>query len=309
MCEIFGVSSSVRTDYRDMLREFFSHSDDNPHGWGIVSYHGGVKHVLTESLMDRRDDWKSGTSIIADASGNDAGYDAGHGARNDAAEEPPYDFLVPEIYKAPEKAAESRALKWILENPVDSELLMAHIRLATKGQIEIRNTHPFIEKDRSGIKWTLVHNGTIFECSELSGYLHTQKGETDSERILLCLTDRMNRAAALKGSRLTEDDRIRIVEDMFNDITPENKVNVLISDGRLLYAHSNLRRSLYMLKQGGSAYFSTKPLSRGLWEELPLSTLLVYKDGEQIYEGTPHGNEFVETEEKMRFLFLDYAGM
>lgn len=265
MCELFGVSSSIKTDHRDLLSEFFSHSNENPHGWGIVSYHGSVKY-------------KNG-------------------------------FLIPEIYKSPEKASESRALRWIMEAPVDPELLMAHIRLATKGQIELRNTHPFIEKDRSGIKWTLVHNGTIFECSELSGYLHIQKGETDSERILLCLTDRMNRALAVKGSGLTENDRIMIVEDMLRDITPENKVNILISDGRLLYAHSNLRGSLYMLKQGGSTYFSTKPLSRDQWEEAPLSTLLVYKDGEQIYEGTPHGNEFIETEEKMRFLFLDYAGM
>ena len=41
MCEIFGVSSRKSEDRRAMLREFFSHSDANPHGWGIADLSGG----------------------------------------------------------------------------------------------------------------------------------------------------------------------------------------------------------------------------------------------------------------------------
>ena len=275
MCELFGVSSSVNRDQRDLLREFFSHSDSNPHGWGIVTYPGSIS-----------------------SSGS----------------------MAPEIVKSPEKASESRTLERVMDAPVSEKLMMAHIRFATKGQVSPENTHPFINKDRSGIRWTLVHNGTIFENDELSEYFHVQKGETDSERILFCLTDRMNRMTDIKGSRLTEDDRIKVVEDLLRDITPVNKVNILISDGVDLYAHTNLRESMFMLRRGGKeqspfgpasveTIISSRPLTDEAWKELPLNTLLVFRDGEQIYEGTPHSNEFIETEEKIRYLFLDYAGM
>ena len=33
------------------------------------------------------------------------------------------------------------------------------------------------------------------------------------------------------------------------------------------------------------------------------------QDGKQMYTGTDHGNEFFETEEKMRLLFLDFANL
>lgn len=55
--------------------------------------------------------------------------------------------------------------------------------------------------------------------------------------------------------------------------------------------------------------FSTKPLDGSLWEELPLNTLLAYKSGKLLYTGTNHGNEFVDSEEKMKLLFLDFANL
>lgn len=36
MCELLGISSDTPDDYKDILRKFFTHSYDNPHGWGIM---------------------------------------------------------------------------------------------------------------------------------------------------------------------------------------------------------------------------------------------------------------------------------
>ena len=60
---------------------------------------------------------------------------------------------------------------------------------------------------------------------------------------------------------------------------------------------------------GGAVVISTRPLDRHAWEDIPLDTLIAYRDGEQIYTGTDHKNEFFETEEKMRLLFLDFANL
>lgn len=35
MCELFGISSGEKYQINRYLREFFSHSEDHPHGWGL----------------------------------------------------------------------------------------------------------------------------------------------------------------------------------------------------------------------------------------------------------------------------------
>lgn len=55
--------------------------------------------------------------------------------------------------------------------------------------------------------------------------------------------------------------------------------------------------------------FSTKPLEQKGWENVPMNTLFAYKNGNLLYTGTNHGHEFVNSEAKMRLLFLDYANL
>lgn len=280
MCEILGASAARRTDYNSYLREFFSHAEANPHGWGLA-------------LFDKGE---------------------------------------PRVKKEPVSALQSAYVKELLLAPVESELMLAHIRYATKSGIEYRNTHPFVLRDSAERTWTLVHNGTIFESNVLSGFVARQFGTTDSERILRYLVSRINEERDKKGGAvriqsdsvlshcircdsilsnrmLSDAERIKVVEKVLYTITPENKVNVLISDGELLYVHTNYRSSLYILDDRYRVTVSTKPLDSGDWRELPLNTLLVFRKHEQIYQGAPHENEFFDSEEKMRFLFLDYSGI
>lgn len=39
MCELFAMSSSENRKINDLLKEFFSHSVDNPHGWGMALFY------------------------------------------------------------------------------------------------------------------------------------------------------------------------------------------------------------------------------------------------------------------------------
>lgn len=257
MCELFGASSREKVELNPYLREFYTHDEHNPHGWGITWNNDGRMFAKKEAV----------------------------------------------------KASSSKYLQELLAHPIRSELLLAHVRLATKGSIDYENTHPFIREDRSGRVWTLIHNGTIFESEELAGFIRQQLGNTDSERILCCLISRMNGAIREKGERLTDDERIAVVEKLIADIAPENKVNLILTDGHLLYAHANYKKGLHMIKTASSAVIATNPLSSGPWEEFPLNTLLVFRDGEEIYRGTPHPYEFFDSEEKLRFLYLDFAGI
>jgi glutamine amidotransferase len=49
MCELLGFTARELTDIRKPLRDFFSHCDDNPHGWGLMYSGGCVKDSLKAS--------------------------------------------------------------------------------------------------------------------------------------------------------------------------------------------------------------------------------------------------------------------
>ena len=259
MCELFGSNHAEKERVNSLLKEFFSHGVDNPHGWGIASFYGN--------------------SVS--------------------------------IEKQPEAAHKSKYLKQRLSSPISAESLLAHIRLATVGNLEYENSHPFIMEDKSGRKWTLIHNGTIFECDLLNKYINLQKGQTDSERILYYIVESMNKAMwdGEVKINLTPEYRFSILDNVIADITEGNKVNLLIYDGDYMYMHTNYKDSLYICQKGDGVIVSTKPLDEDLWKELPLNTPVAYKDGREVYRGHDHGNEFIDNQEKMKYLFLDYSNL
>jgi len=60
-------------------------------------------------------------------------------------------------------STKSARLREYRSRKIMSDRMIAHIRLATKGNMEHENCHPFIKKDEMGRTWTLAHNGAIFE--------------------------------------------------------------------------------------------------------------------------------------------------
>lgn len=257
MCELFGVSSKVKIPLNDLLREFFSHGVDHPHGWGMAFFY-----------------------------------------RNAVSME-----------KQPEHSCKSVYLKQRLRAKIEADNMIAHIRLATRGNLDYENTHPFVQRDNYDRTWTLEHNGTIFESDVLSPFAREQQGETDSERILCYIISRVNKLQEQKQRALSQEERFSLLDEIICEISPENKLNLIIYDGEQLYVHTNYRESLYRCRKGKAIVISTRPLDRDAWEELPMNTLCAYKDGKLLYTGTDHGNEFVDSEEKMRLLFLDFANL
>ena len=199
------------------------------------------------------------------------------------------------IEKEPISSAESVYLKHRLSDEIVEDVVLAHIRKASKGGLEYRNCHPFKRRDASGRLWTLIHNGTIFESALVDAYIGKQHGGTDSERILYYLIDQIDAAIAKKGGELTDKERFDTVNQVIRDITPENKVNLLIYDGDLFYAHTNFYETLFRLKKGDTLVVATKPLTDDpAWEKVPMSTPLAYRKGRLIFEGEKHPFEFID---------------
>lgn len=239
MCELLGFSAEKKENISEFLREFFSHSEKNPHGWGMMYD------------TDRR------------------------------------------IVKGAENASDSGELMDMLESIDPQKTLLAHIRYATVGKIKIENCHPFSGRDISGREWTLIHNGTIYSSKYSYKYLHRQLGDTDSERLFLSFMDMMNEK--LSKGRLTERERFAAVDRFITENAPRNKLNLIIYDGDLLYAHKNLKNTLCYKKQGSGVMIATVPLDSSEWAPFPMAQVIAFRHGKEVYKGERHKGIFVPT--------------
>ena len=256
MCELLGFSSRKKRRRNDLLREFYSHAQAHPHGWGLARFLDG------------------GT---------------------------------PSIEKEPVCATHSALLESLLADSVEERSFIAHIRLATVGHVDYKNCHPFTAADNSGRTWTLAHNGTIFNGAHLNDYMGIQYGDTDSERALLHLIDQINMAQNHRRHALDEAERFGVLYAMIAKLSRGNKLNLLIHDGELLYAHCNFRDTLHVWRDEAAVAFSTRPLSVGTWEPAPFTSLVAAKDGEIVHTSPPHGNEYIYNPNDYRMVYMEFA--
>ena len=198
------------------------------------------------------------------------------------------------ITLAAENASQSTSLKELLSVSISQRLALAHLRKATVGAMNEVNCHPFCRVDFSGRKWLLIHNGTIFSGFSVDSYAGRIAGSTDSECILAELVDRINEKLK-RGANLNPLERFLAVEDLITELSPRNKLNLLLSDGELLYVHMNMRNTLYSLSVGDGRFFATIPLDDAEWEPVELTTVLAYRSGQLLYRGENHGYEYINT--------------
>ena len=258
MCELFGVTAKRRKRLNNLLREFYSHSDEHPHGWGLACFRG------TET---------------------------------------------PFLQKEPVKATESALLAKILSVPLDERAAIAHIRHATIGELSRANSHPFTATDNCGRVWTLAHNGTVFDSALLERFKERQTGGTDSERILFFLIDRIDREQDRFGRALDAAERFDLLTAAVSELSANGKVNLILHDGEILYAHVNLRDTLFYRQTEDMLVFSTRPLHEGDWTHVPFRRLVAAKDGEFLRIGEDHGHEYVPNPDDYRYTYMAYASL
>ena len=196
------------------------------------------------------------------------------------------------LEKEPIMASNSYYLRARMQFPIVATNLIAHIRLASVGDMSYVNCHPFVLSDNRGRTWTLAHNGTIFDLSPLDIYTLQQTGGTDSELILLYLIDQVNRQQNQLGRALEVPERFALVEKVAVELSAGNKLNLLIWDGEVMYAHSNYAQSLYCLQESDALYLATAPLGKQAWSPAPFLHLVAYKEGRILMESSRRSEEY-----------------
>jgi glutamine amidotransferase len=196
-----------------------------------------------------------------------------------------------------------------------SEIVIAHIRRASFGPVELRNTHPF-RRELAGRVHTFAHNGDLPGIEDQynlgqNGFA-LPVGNTDSEYAFCLLMQRLSRVWSGKGVIPSLSIRKKIISGFARQIGTLGSANFLYSDGDALFVHGHLRtQSDGSVRAPGLHYISvscdygfgrselasvklesdqvqkvtlvsTTPLNEGDWTPMLEGELLILKGGEIV---------------------------
>jgi predicted glutamine amidotransferase len=139
---------------------------------------------------------------------------------------------------------------------VSARTVVAHVRLASVGAVELRNSHPFLHG-----RWSFVHNGTLknFERHKASvealigpEFRPNIQGTTDSERCFSIFLTRLSARGSIDGAMRVEDVASALAETMglVAAITDEpgqdrSAMNFLVTNGEVMVA-TRRHRTLFI---------------------------------------------------------------
>ncbi|HZH02330.1 MAG TPA: class II glutamine amidotransferase [Myxococcaceae bacterium] len=143
-----------------------------------------------------------------------------------------------------------------VSNLVSSHAVIAHVRLASVGAVNLRNAHPFVYR-----QWTFAHNGTVCDFAQhqqaiesliAPDFLSLIQGETDSERCFYLFLTHLRALGALDNTTLSQlAHALARTTEQLAELTRTTEAgkaptatNFLVGDGRLMVC-TRRNRSLF----------------------------------------------------------------
>lgn len=196
-------------------------------------------------------------------------------------------------------SAESQVARLVRDYPIKSCNVIAHIRKATQGAVNLANTHPFV-REMWGQYWVFAHNGNLENLRVPTGLYYRPVGDTDSELAFCHLLETLRQSFedAPEISRLYD-----LLALTVNSIRRRGVFNFILSNGEYLFVHCST--SLYYIVRSAPftqahlvdqdmsidfadvttpndrvAVIATQPLTDNeQWTAFAKDQLLVFKDG------------------------------
>ncbi|WP_180078568.1 class II glutamine amidotransferase [Acinetobacter sp. YH12208] len=134
-----------------------------------------------------------------------------------------------------QSAVESPIAELVRNYPIKSRNVIAHIRKATQGKINLENSHPF-SRELWGRQWIFAHNGDLHDYfPELSGRF-TPVGNTDSERAFCYLLDQLVKRFGYDEPSL--DQVFELLAEVSPTIAEHGTFNFCLSNGQALFSYA-----------------------------------------------------------------------
>lgn len=132
-------------------------------------------------------------------------------------------------------AVESPIAELIRRYPIKSRNVIAHIRKATQGAVNLQNCHPFV-RELWGRYWVFAHNGNL---TDFRPKLHGQfrpVGTTDSEHAFCWIMQELAKSHAGVPS---VDELTLTLRELAPRIATHGTFNFLLSNGTALWSHAS----------------------------------------------------------------------
>lgn len=209
-----------------------------------------------------------------------------------------------QVIKEPVMAGKSLMADFI-KGQIQSNTIIGHVRVSSKGRRTYKNTHPF-QREMGGKDYVFAHNGTLRNIDRLPTGRFTPVGETDSERAFCHLLHRIEEKHIDSWSQ----DMFPWLQEVLKEINSHGSYNCLFSDGEYLFAYFDAsaykglsyveRKTPYDEirlvdedfaidlqaekdpRQRGFI-FATRPMTDESWQSLSPGELMVCKEGKVLY--------------------------
>lgn len=136
------------------------------------------------------------------------------------------------IFRDNRPGASSPMADLVSQYRIKSFNVIAHIRKATRGDINLENTHPFI-RELWGENWVFAHNGTVEGVGVCEECHYQPIGSTDSEAAFCCLVSQLRERFLKKPS---EKEIFDAVVDITSEIAKHGVFNFILSNGHWMIA-------------------------------------------------------------------------
>ncbi|AWX14529.1 class II glutamine amidotransferase [Mergibacter septicus] len=111
--------------------------------------------------------------------------------------------------------------------------VIAHIRKATFGAVNLENTHPFM-REIWGENWVFAHNGNLTTLPDISQCRAQPIGTTDSETAFCYMAEKLKQKYHRKPS---ENEIFDSVYEISQQLSQLGTFNFILSNGEFMIAH------------------------------------------------------------------------
>jgi glutamine amidotransferase len=143
-----------------------------------------------------------------------------------------------------ESAATSAIAQMLRSYPIKSHNVVAHVRKATVGAVNLENSHPFV-RELWGRYWVFAHNGDLKNYAPTLHGSFRPVGTTDSELAFCWLLQELVKSHAGVPSI---EELTRTLGELVPQISSHGSFNFLLSNGQALWAHASTKLH-YVLRQ------------------------------------------------------------
>jgi predicted glutamine amidotransferase len=153
-----------------------------------------------------------------------------------------YDGHDVALFREPRPAADSTLVNFLETQGPATGLAISHIRHATRGEVSLANTQPFV-RQLGGCTHVFAHNGDlpgIESAVLLDRAAYRPVGQTDSELAFCALLARLN-TLWLDGGPPPLESRLSVLATFADELRALGPANFLYADGDALFAHGDRR--------------------------------------------------------------------